>query len=85
MLLAGAYHSFTRMLQHDNPVLAAGYFLKAADLSLVQDRYREAALRVKDALRMYCRDRQRLIVMCVYVSVLSVNSYCVLMQHGANS
>ena len=68
-IVGGAY-SFTRMLQHDNPVLAAGYFQEAADIHLVQDKYRGAALCVKDALRMYCRYRQRLMVMCVHVLLI---------------
>ena len=81
MLLGGAC-SFVRMLQHDNPVLAAGYFLEAADIHLVQDKFRGAALCVKDALRMYCRYRQRLIVVCVCVCVLDMLLLLCVYQHG---
>ncbi len=50
---------WTRLLQHENPDLAAKYFLATADYNELDEKYREAANCIKNAVRMYCRVRPR--------------------------
>ena len=48
-----------RLLQHENPALAAKYFLSTAEFLQLDDKFRESANAIKNAVRMYCRTRPR--------------------------
>lgn len=48
-----------RLLQHENPSLAARYFLATADYYELDEKVREAGNSIKNAVRMYCRARPR--------------------------
>lgn len=48
-----------QLLQHENPALAAKYFLSTAEFLQLDDKFRESANAIKNAVRMYCRTRPR--------------------------
>ena len=49
--------SLSRMLQHEDPPLAAKYFQMTSEFLSLDEKPREAANAQKNALRMYCRAR----------------------------